>query len=245
MSNGKQPSKQQIADNMKSKADQASREMKTKGREHLERQEAKAADTMDKVADAVEAAARELRDEDETTLSNYVSEMSRGIGTLSSNLRERNTDDLIRDASRLARNNPGLFLLGSVAVGFGLARVAKAKRPESGNSQSWDDSDWEDYYGQQRTTRYGRDPELGATTGSSPQSRTAQSSTGASALGRTATGARDTGTTAAPGATGTSGSTGTSNPTHASTSYLPEDGSSGKSSVNPPQGESRTPGSST
>src|SRR5690606_24637823 len=155
---------------------------------------------------------------------NYVSEISRGIGSLSSSLRERNTDDLIRDASRLARNNPGLFLLGSVAVGFGLARVAEAKRPESGNSPSWDDSqgwegsDWEDYYGQQRTTQYGRNPDVGATTGSS-----AQSSTGASALGRTATGARDTGSTAAPGATGTSGSTGTSNPTHASTSYLPED----------------------
>lgn len=239
MTDGKQPSKQQIADDMKAKANQTSREMKDKGREELEKQESRAADTVDKVADATRAAADELERENETTLSHYVSEIAEGIGGLSSNLRSKNTDDLIRDASRLARENAGLFLLGSVAVGFGLARIAKANRPAGYDAEG----SWEDYYGQQRKRSYGADAESAVSTGS-----TAQPSTGATSVGRTATGARDTGSTAAPGGTGTTGSTGTSNPTHASTSYLPEDGSSAQSPLNSPKSDTRTspnnPGSS-
>lgn len=231
MTDGKQPSKQQIADDMKAKANQTSREMKDKGREQLEKQESRAADTVDKMADAARAAADELERENETTLSHYVSEIAEGIGGLSSNLRSKNTDDLIRDASRLARDNAGLFLLGSVAVGFGLARIAKANRPAGYENQDT----WEDYYGQQRSRSYGTG-QSGTSTGN-----TAQSSTGATSVGRTATGGRDTGNTAAPGATGTSGNTGTSNPTHANTSYLPEDRSSAQSPLNSTKGDTRTP----
>jgi hypothetical protein len=266
MSDGKKnPNKQKIAEDMKAKANQASREMKSqaerttedvkaRAREEVEKRESQAADTMDQVAEATDAAAHELEQRSETAaLSHYVSELADGISSLSSSLRGKNTDELISDASRLARNNPGLFLLGSVAVGFGLSRIAKANRPPHES-----ESHWEDYYGQQETRRYGSEYGAGSETPRSPAStgRSASAgsttaygttsgspssgpSTGASTIGRTTTGANDTGTSAAPGATGTTGSTGTANPTHASTSYLPEDRESAQSPINPPKGESR------
>ncbi|MCW8194476.1 hypothetical protein F6455_06730 [Proteobacteria bacterium 005FR1] len=269
MTNGKNPSKRDVAEDMKAKANQASQEvkaqaqrtsedMKSRGRDELEKRESQAADAMDQVAEATEAAAHELEQRRETAaLSHYVSELADGISGLSGNLRSKNTDELISDASRLARNNPGLFLLGSVAVGFGLSRIAKANRPPQER-----ESHWEDYYGHQETSQYGSES-LGSTstTGSSSTASTGRSatagsstaygttsgapssgpSTGASTVGRTQSGATTTGTSTAPGATGTSGSTGTSNPTHASTSYLPEDKQSAQSPINPPKGESRTP----
>lgn len=41
-------------------------------------------------------------------------------------LRGRNVDELVGDLNRMARNNPGLFIAGSIALGFGLTRFAKA-----------------------------------------------------------------------------------------------------------------------
>lgn len=267
MSDGKKPSKHEIAEDMKAKANQASREvksqagrasedMKSRGREELEKRESQAADTMDQFAEATEAAAHELEQRRETAaLSQYVSELADGISGLSSNLRSKNTDELISDASRLARNNPGLFLLGSVAVGFGLSRIAKANRPP----QERGEAHWEDYYGHQETRHYGSDSTGSSATGSTANTgRSATTgtstafgttsgapssgpSTGATSVGRTQTGARDTGTTPTAGATGTSGTTGTSNPTHAGTSYLPEDRESAQSPINPPKGASRSP----
>lgn len=139
----------QASSEVKARAEQASQEAKAKTREQIEEQESRAAETMDKMADATHAAADELAQRNETTLSHYVADIADGISNLSNSLQHKNTDELIRDASRLARENTGLFLLGSVAVGFGISRIAKANR-STGDSESH----WEDYYGQQRSSTY-------------------------------------------------------------------------------------------
>ncbi|MGQ9426264.1 hypothetical protein ACXYTJ_13365 [Gilvimarinus sp. F26214L] len=211
--------KREVADDLKAKADQTTREMKSRGKEQLEAQESRAADTMDKMAEATQAAARQLEEKEETTLSRYVSEIADGIGSLSSNLRNKNTDELIGEVSRLARNNSGLFLLGSVAVGFGLARIAKANRPDSANQWGEGQEHWEDYYGQQEGRSYG------AGSSGSAELERATSSQGTS--------------------TSPSASSDSSNPTHASTSYLPEEGESVQSPINPPSGartDTQSPG---
>ncbi|MEX1034228.1 MAG: hypothetical protein WDZ30_12765 [Cellvibrionaceae bacterium] len=183
MDTGKNPtgaSKKDIAEDMKAKANQASQDVKSKAKEQFEAQDSQAVATMDKVAEATGAAAQELARKGEPTLSHYMTEIAQGIGTLSDNLRHKNTDELIHDASRLARQNTGLFLLGSVALGFGLSRIAKAAR-----SSSDGESEWESKYGQQDSSPYaGREQAAGMS------------------------------------------ASGGSNPSHASTSYLPEEGSS-------------------
>jgi hypothetical protein len=48
------------------------------------------------------------------------------------NLKSRSTDDLLRDTQDLARKNPVLFALGSVAVGVALSRFFKASTDRVG-----------------------------------------------------------------------------------------------------------------
>jgi hypothetical protein len=53
---------------------------------------------------------------------------------LAGGLRERDIDDFARELADLARRNPGVFLAGSVALGFGIARFFKARVPQSANA---------------------------------------------------------------------------------------------------------------
>jgi hypothetical protein len=124
------PGKQEVVEDMKAQAEQTARDVKTKSEEQLKTQASRATDTLDTMAEAGHASAEQLAQRNATTLSHYVSEIAEGIGKLSDNLRNKNTDELIREASRLARDHAGLFLLGSVALGFGLSRVVKANREE-------------------------------------------------------------------------------------------------------------------
>lgn len=85
-----------------------------------------AADKVDTLADSAQAAAAQLRDDDIGHLSEYVSSLADSMTRLSSTLRDKSGDEVLRDIGRLARENPALFVTGGVAVGFGLARFARA-----------------------------------------------------------------------------------------------------------------------
>lgn len=87
-----------------------------------------AADNVAGIAGSIDAAAAQLGREDMTRLSGYVHEMAQSLAGLAGNLRERSGDEMIQDISTLARRKPALFLGGSVALGFGLSRFARAGR---------------------------------------------------------------------------------------------------------------------
>lgn len=114
------------ADDVRATARQATEEIKAKGKSQLDGYRESAADEIEKVAHSAEAAARELEGQDTLGLSGYVSDMAQGMVRLSDNLRGKSVDELFRDVNRLARDNPTLFIAGSIALGFGLTRFAKA-----------------------------------------------------------------------------------------------------------------------
>lgn len=126
------------ASDVKSSARQASQEAKQQAKqqatETLDQNRERAAEELDKIAHAARAAASELDEQQEEGLSNYVADMAQGIGSLANSLRQKNMDDLIQDAKQMARDNPALFLAGSVAIGFGLTRFAKASGHRSEES---------------------------------------------------------------------------------------------------------------
>lgn len=124
-----------VADDAKAKARQAADEVKTQGKSQLEGYRETAADELEKVAQSAKAAAQELEEQDRLGLSNYVSTMAQSMVRLSDDLRGKSVDELFQDVNRLARNNPGLFIAGSVALGFGLTRFARAsgKRANQGD----------------------------------------------------------------------------------------------------------------
>lgn len=85
-----------------------------------------AADQLEALADSARAAGDELSDKDTLGVSHYISDMAQSMGSLADGLRGKSADQLLQQAGRLARDNPALFLAGSIAVGFGLSRLLRA-----------------------------------------------------------------------------------------------------------------------
>lgn len=99
--------------------------LKQDGRDKIESSKRSAADQIDQVAQALNRAGQELN-QSQPTLANYASQFASTVSTFANRLRDGNMDDLIADTRDLARRNPGMFLLGGVALGFALSRFLKA-----------------------------------------------------------------------------------------------------------------------
>ncbi len=124
----------QVSEPLKEKAHQVTDQAKAQGRDQFEQFRGTAADQLEKVAQSAKAAASELEQQDSTGLSHYVSDMAQSMVRFADDLRGKSADDLLRDVNTLARNNPALFIAGSIALGFGLTRFAKASGHRSHTS---------------------------------------------------------------------------------------------------------------
>ncbi|HEX7718815.1 MAG TPA: hypothetical protein VF389_03325 [Woeseiaceae bacterium] len=111
---------------IKDEARDAKRELGTKAREKAEVGQHRLAEGADALSDAIDAAASNLDEQDRDGLARYARELSSNLASAAGQLEGRSVDELANDAKRLARNNPALFMLGSIAVGFGLSRFFKA-----------------------------------------------------------------------------------------------------------------------
>lgn len=85
-----------------------------------------AADQIDALAQGAKSFVSELEDKDTLGMSDYLTDMAESMTGLAGNLRGKSAEQLLHDAADLARNNPALFIAGSVAIGFGLSRFLKA-----------------------------------------------------------------------------------------------------------------------
>ncbi len=115
-------SKEQISQTVRTAGEEAKRKTEKK----LDGAKDTAASTMDDLSRAADSAARTLQDEHHESLSHYVADIAHYVSNVASSLRNKNTDELINDAKRMARDNPALFIAGSVAIGLGIARLAKS-----------------------------------------------------------------------------------------------------------------------
>jgi hypothetical protein len=100
-------------------------------------QKVRGAEAMQGFARAFTTAAQELQGQS-PQVARYVRDAAGHVETLSQNLRGKSVNDLIREASRLARSQPAVFLAGAVASGFMLSRFLKssASRAEGATSAS-------------------------------------------------------------------------------------------------------------
>ena len=94
-----------------------------------------AAGRVEGLADSLDADAGKLREKDMTRLSGYVHDMAQSLTGFAGDLEQRSGDDMLHELSALARRNPAAFVGGSIALGFGLSRFARARsdRHEAGN----------------------------------------------------------------------------------------------------------------
>jgi hypothetical protein len=121
---------QQAKDKVAEEARRAKEDVQARARAEAESASARGAEEVDRFAQAVEATASSLREEDMDGLATYASDLSERMAKFAGNLRERSPEQLAADARSLARDNPTAFLVGSVALGFGLSRFFKASAPQ-------------------------------------------------------------------------------------------------------------------
>jgi hypothetical protein len=85
-----------------------------------------AADQIEALAQGTKSFVSELQDKDTLGMSDYLVDMAESMSGLAGNLRGKSAEQLLHDGADLARNNPALFIAGSIALGFGLSRFLKA-----------------------------------------------------------------------------------------------------------------------
>jgi hypothetical protein len=112
-----------------------------RGVEQLEGAKAQLAEGAERVAAAVDRTAEQLEGDGDDAISGFGHSVASLMRQLAGGLRERDVEDFARELAALARRNPGVFLAGSVALGFGIARFFKARAPQS--SQMRGDGAWQ------------------------------------------------------------------------------------------------------
>lgn len=85
-----------------------------------------AADQIEALAKGAKSVVSELESKDTLGMSDYLADMAESMSSLAGNLRGKSAEQLLHDGADLARNNPALFIAGSIALGFGLSRFLKA-----------------------------------------------------------------------------------------------------------------------
>ena len=85
-----------------------------------------AADQIEALAKGAKSFVSELESKDTLGMSDYLSDMAESMSGLAGSLRGKSAEQLLHDGADLARNNPALFIAGSIALGFGLSRFLKA-----------------------------------------------------------------------------------------------------------------------
>jgi hypothetical protein len=81
-------------------------------------------------SEAIDDAAAAFSQHGQETLSQAAAALSSRLQNIASYVESHSLDDLAREAQRLARSNPMLFIAGGVVVGLALGRLFKANMGE-------------------------------------------------------------------------------------------------------------------
>jgi hypothetical protein len=100
------------------------------GAAQLEQYRESAAGQIETLAQSAKSAADSMHDNDSLGLSRYVTDVAQSMTTLADQLRHKSADELLQQGAQLARDNPALFITGSIALGFGLSRFLRASSPD-------------------------------------------------------------------------------------------------------------------
>jgi hypothetical protein len=115
--------------NLQDDASAALESAREHGAAQFEQYRDSAAEQIKTLAQTAQSAAQQLQGNDTLGLSHYVTDIAQSMSTLADNLRNKSAEQLLQQASNLARENPALFITGSVALGFGLSRFLRASSP--------------------------------------------------------------------------------------------------------------------
>lgn len=95
------------------------------------------------VAQAVRQSTQQLRDNQHETIAQYVEQAVDGVERFAARLKEKDANELVRDAQQFARRNPAVFVAAAFGVGIVAARFLKS----SGRTASNSNADWRERTG--------------------------------------------------------------------------------------------------
>jgi hypothetical protein len=98
----------------------------------LSRQKDVATDGLGSVARAVRQSTNQLREQQHDTIAHYVEQAANQLDRLSSRLKDKNVNELLDDAQRLARQRPALFIGSAFVLGLLGARFLKSSSERRG-----------------------------------------------------------------------------------------------------------------
>lgn len=99
---------------------------KDRAKAQLSTQKGRATDTVDVLAGAVRQTTDQLRRDQHDTLAHYIDRAAEQLERISDTIRNKDVNELFRDARQLARRQPVVFLGGSFVAGMLLARFLKS-----------------------------------------------------------------------------------------------------------------------
>lgn len=123
---------QQSAEQMKAEARSAAEAQKQRAVHMASQQKERAIERVNTLAEALRASGDCLRRNQEDRVAEYIERASDRLTSYAERLRDRDLQDMLREARDMARRNPSLFLGGAFAVGFALTRFLKSSRSEAG-----------------------------------------------------------------------------------------------------------------
>jgi ElaB/YqjD/DUF883 family membrane-anchored ribosome-binding protein len=108
------------------KADELFETVRKRGRGLLHRQKQAAVEELSSVAGVMKEAAAKLETTDEAGVGTYVRKAADFVDGLSSSLRERELEDVVRETEGAIRERPAVCLALTAGVGFVFGRLLRA-----------------------------------------------------------------------------------------------------------------------
>jgi len=103
-------------------------------------QQQRLAGTLNTVATALHDASREMRNQDEGPIAEYVDTAANQVEQFANMLRDQDLEQLMTATAQFARRQPALFLGAAFALGFAATRFIKSSTPSSSRQMSSGDS---------------------------------------------------------------------------------------------------------
>lgn len=117
--------------NLSEEASSAVGDLKEQGTQKYEQYRDLAADQIEGLVEGAQSAASAMEGRDTLGLSQGLADVASSLGEFAERMRNKSAEELLQEGARVARENPVLFLAGTVAVGFALSRFLRASAPEN------------------------------------------------------------------------------------------------------------------
>jgi hypothetical protein len=126
-----------VTEQAKEQAGQLADQARTQVTSRISGQKERAAEGLGSMAQALRQTGQQLRDQDQSGVTQYVDQAAEQVERLSNYLRQNEVGDLVNDVERFARRQPALFISGAFTIGLLAARFLKSSSPQSQPSRGY------------------------------------------------------------------------------------------------------------